>query len=150
MKALGEFRAFARLAAMPYSTTHAAAFLKPTRPAPSAAAPPDGAGDGAADDGLGALLAAIASEVHSRTAGASAALSAEFGARIAYARKTLPRDQAAAEIAALKLARKAALKFVRESAALEVKGRQKQARVSWRRREMRVLGGTSKPQGNDL
>jgi hypothetical protein len=54
-----------------------------------------------------------------RNSAAQAALSAQFAGSIAHARMTLPRDQVAGAIAALKQAMMAAMKAVQDNAALE-------------------------------
>lgn len=87
------------------------------------------AADEGADDGLSGLLAAIGEEVQGRTAAVQAGVVVEFAARIAHARKTLPRDQAAGAVAALKQAKGVALKLIREAASAEVRGRQRAVRV---------------------
>ena len=145
IKGLGEFRALSRLIVMPVVSPRAAVFERPTRSdvVRSAAVEPvkseaNGGEDGA-DDGLSALLAAIAAEVQGRAAGVRAALSAQFAGGIAHVRKTLPRDQVAGAVAALKQAMAAAMKAVQASAAMEVIGKQKSASVLWRRRHLRSI-----------
>jgi len=75
---------------------------------------------------------------------ACAGVAAEFGARIAAARK-LPRDQVAGAIDAIKQMKRAALKAIRETAKMETRGRQEMARVLWRRRQIRSIKGGRKP-----
>lgn len=86
--------------------------------------------DGTADE-LSGLMEAIAREVQGHAAVVCAGIAADFATKISQARKSLPRDQVAAAVIALKQAKKAAVRFVRESAALEITGRQKQARVTF-------------------
>ncbi len=147
IKGVGQFLAAAGWLTAPVRA--AEALEGPTRPvqagAPVAAGVDGGIDSDGADEGLGGLLAAIADEVQSRVAAVVAGLSGEFAARIAHARKTLPKDQAAAAVAALKQARKVAVKAVRENAAGEIKGRQKAAMVLRRRGKIRQINKELRP-----
>ena len=60
------------------------------------------------------------------------AIAADFAGKIRVARKSLPRDHVAAAVAALKQVKREAVKFVRETAASEIRGRQKRTRLSFR------------------
>jgi hypothetical protein len=93
------------------------------------------------DSELGALLAAIAEDVQESAAGARDGIMADFGARIAYAQKHLPRHLRAAAVGALKEARKAALALVSRNAAQELAGRKKAAIASRGRRPRAGKGG---------
>lgn len=85
-------------------------------------------GKGGDDGGL----AAIADEAHGRTAGIAASIRAEYARKIRHVRKMLPPNQAAGMVMALRQTKAAAIKAVRESAAMEIKGRQKVARAMCR------------------
>jgi hypothetical protein len=99
------------------------------------------------DSELGALLAAIAEDVQDSAAGAREGIMADFGARIAYAQKHLPRHQRAAAVGALKEARKAALALVSRNAAQELAGRKKAA-IASRGRRPRAGKGGRRPSNN--
>jgi hypothetical protein len=137
----GEFRGLARMAVLPVVSPRSQSFEKPLRPVTvTAGERVTGAADNAetdgADDGLSAFLAAIADEVQGRAASVCEGLSAEFAGRIKAAIASLPRDQAATAIVALKQMRRTAVKAVQEAAAVEVRGRQKVANVMWKRKGM--------------
>jgi hypothetical protein len=100
------------------------------------------------DTDLGAILGAIDDEVQGSATGARAGIIAEFAARVAHARKYLPRHQVAAAVATLKQARKAALALVKRNAAQERAGRKKAATMA--RRRPRVAKGGRKPRSHAL
>jgi hypothetical protein len=95
-----------------------------------------GAGD---DNELGNLLAAISDEVQRMTSGTCQAIAAEYAGKIAHARQSLPRDQAAGAVSALKAARQAALTLARKSAAAIATGR-REAAICAHRKPLRVAG----------
>ena len=74
------------------------------------------------------ILGAIAEEVTRHCAAVCAGITADFAVRTAHARRTLPRNEAAAAVHALQQARKAALQFARQIAQSELKARQDAAR----------------------
>jgi hypothetical protein len=96
------------------------------------------------DSELGALLAAIADEVQDGAAAARGAIMADFGARIAHARKYLRGHQRVAALGALKEGRKAALALVKRNAAQELAGR-KRAAIAARRRRPHAAKSARKP-----
>jgi hypothetical protein len=129
--ALGEFSGLARWITTPMVRTIPEEKIEPAR-LPTAAkenfAEPlqaEGPEDQASDTDLGPLLAAIADDVHRCAAAACAGIIADFAARVAYARKHLPRHQLAAALGALAQERKAALALVKRNAALELAARKK-------------------------
>jgi hypothetical protein len=79
------------------------------------------------DTELGALLDAIADEVHRISGAACEGIARDFAARAAYARRYLPRHMLAAALAAINEERKAALAAVRRNAAQELAARKKVA-----------------------
>jgi len=100
------------------------------------------------DTDLGALLGAIAEDVHQIAAAVSAGIMADFATRVAYARRHLPRHQLGGALHALAEARKAALAVARRNAAMELKARKKAALIARRRspqRPNRNGRGSSKP-----
>jgi hypothetical protein len=102
-----------------------------------------------ADPTLGLLLDAIADEVHKIASAARDGIVAEFAARVAHARKCLPRNQLSATLRGLAEARKAALALVKRNAAAELAGRKKAALAARRRaRSVRaVRASPSRPMG---
>lgn len=148
----GEFRGLARMMALPVASPRLETFAKPVRPMivrQQNTGVADNVGAGA-DDGLRAFLSAIADEVNGRTVTVCAALSAEFAGRIKATIANLPRDQAAAAIATLKQMKHAAIKAVQEAATIEIKERQKQVAVTWRRRHVCTLTERQQPPHNNL
>jgi hypothetical protein len=99
------------------------------------------------DSDLGALLAAITEEVQDAAAAARAAIMADYGARIAYARKYLRGHARSAALGALKEGRTAALALVSRNAAQELAGR-RQAAIASRSRRPRAGKGGRKPRHN--
>ena len=67
------------------------------------------------------------------------AIAAEYGGKIAYAHRSLPRDQAAGAVSALKAERQAALTLARQSAAAIATGR-REAAIRAHRKPLRVVG----------
>jgi hypothetical protein len=94
-----------------------------------------------ADHTLGLLLAVIADDVHQFALAARDGIIADFAARAAHARKSLPRAQLAATLSGLAQARKAALALVGRNAALEIAGR-KTAAIEARRRRRSYFQAT--------
>ena len=90
------------------------------------------ADDTGSDTELGPLLGAIADDVHAIAGAAREGVLADFAARVAYARRHLPRHMLAATLGALAQARKAALAVVKRNAALELAGRKKAALTAHR------------------
>jgi len=88
---------------------------------------------------LNGILDAIASDVWMRCGAVCSAITADFGARMQQARRYLPKDQAAAAVAVLSRARKAAIKAAREMAKSEVKSAQAAAKINYRRSRIRVV-----------
>jgi hypothetical protein len=88
---------------------------------------------------LAQILSGIAQDVGQHCAALCAAISAEFAGRMDFARKTLPRDQAAGAIAALRATLAAALAAVRLNAAMELSARSEMAK--------RLYGGGRRPAG---
>jgi len=86
---------------------------------------------------LGQFLSGIAEDVNQRCATVCAGISAEFAARMEFARKTLPRDQVAGVVAMLRAACKAALVVARKNAKEELTARKKAAKEQF--------GGPRKP-----
>jgi hypothetical protein len=120
----GEFRAHAFAASTPISSSiDAGEHLA-------------GAGD---DNELGNLLAAISDEVQRMASAMCQAIAAEYGGKIAYAHRSLPRDQVAGAVSALKAARQAALALARQAAATEMAGR-REAAVRAHRKVFRIGG----------
>jgi hypothetical protein len=129
------------------STFHAQASATFARVGASIDAGPDpGAGD---DNELRNLLAGIAADVQHMMSGAYEAAAAECAGAIEFARRTLPRDQAAGVIGALKAARDAAFAAIRQRAADELAGR-REAAVRAHRRPFRPFnpraGLTAEPR----
>jgi hypothetical protein len=85
------------------------------------------------DTELSALLDAITDEVQRIAAAACEGITRDFAARMAYARRYLPRHALAAALSALSQERKAALAIVKRYAAQELAGRKKIA-IEARRR----------------
>ena len=75
------------------------------------------------------ILGAIAEEVSQHCAAVCAGITADFAARKAHARRTLPRHDAAAATQALEQARRAAIEVARQMAQSEKKARQNAARI---------------------
>ncbi len=135
IKGIGQFRALARITTRP-DQSRAEQGARPVRPVLAAVIErPDTSHEDAA---LSAVLDSIAEEVQARTANLCECIGKEFAGRIRLAQTTLPRDHVGAAVAALKQAKRAAVKFVRESAASEVRGRQKRVRVVFRRRPIAI------------
>lgn len=101
----------------------------------------DGA-DQTADEALRGLLDAIADDVQRRAASLCDSITVEFSGRIRLARQALPRDHVAAAVAALKQAKREAVKFVRESAASEVRERQNRAKIVFRKTNLVIANNT--------
>jgi hypothetical protein len=99
---------------------------------PEAAAEMLGGEPPAIDTELGAVLGAIAEEVHQIAAAVRAGIMADFAARAAYARKHLPRHLVTGALAAIKQMRTAALASARQNAKAELRGR-KNAVIAARR-----------------
>jgi hypothetical protein len=91
------------------------------------------------DSELANLLAVIADDVQRLAAGMCQAITAEYAGKIAHARQSLPRDQVAGVIAALKAQRQAALAVAHQSAAVELAGR-REAAIRAHRKPLRVVG----------
>jgi hypothetical protein len=72
------------------------------------------------DPQLDGILAAIVSEVMGKAAGARDAIMAEYGGKIAFARKSLPRAQFGGAVRAFKDAQTAALAIVAREANAEI------------------------------
>jgi hypothetical protein len=106
----------------------------------------DGGGQfaGGDDNELGNLLAVIADDVQRMAAGMCQAIAAEYAGKIAYAHRSLPRDQVAGAVSALKAARQAALAVARQAAAAELVGRREAA---VRARKPVRLQGSKLPDG---
>lgn len=160
IEGLGVFRAQAVMIGTPVHSPRVEAFERPERPdaaGPAEANASTGSGNVAAscgetgeagsDEGLGGLLAAIAAEVQARAACAQAVIAAQFGAAMEQVAKTLPPNQVAGAIAALKLAMQGAMKAVQEAAAAETKGRQQAGTTVRRRRRSRTLGQPASKKG---
>jgi hypothetical protein len=136
----GGFSGSARSITTPNSDSARGRDFEPERQLPadsgSSAEAQEAAGEEApdSDTDLGAILGAIDDEVEGIAAAARAGIMADFGGRIASARKHLPRSQIAAAVAALKEARKAALALVKRHAAQERAGRKKAASAGRGRR----------------
>jgi hypothetical protein len=101
------------------------------------------------DNELTNLLPCIAAEVQRMLSGMCQAIVAEYAGKIAYARQSLPRDQAAGAVSALKAAQQAALAMARQSAAAELTGR-REATISAHRRPFCVVRGGRSPFGRKL
>jgi hypothetical protein len=99
------------------------------------------AGDGSE---LSNLLAVIADDVQRMAAGLCQAIAAEYGGKIAHARQSLPRDQVAGAVSALKAARQAALTLARQWAAAELAGR-REAAIRAHRKPLRVGKSVERP-----
>jgi hypothetical protein len=82
---------------------------------------------------LGLLLSAIDDDVNRFASAARDGINTDFVARVAHARKHLPRHQLAAALRGFAEARKAALTLVSRNAALELAGRKKAALAARRR-----------------
>jgi hypothetical protein len=108
-------------------------------PTTSRGDPAHGDDDPEDDRSLGLLLAVIADDVHQFASAARDGINADFAARAAYARRTLPRGQVAATLSGLAQARKAALAVVSKNAASEIASR-KRAAIEARRRRTRAGG----------
>ena len=79
------------------------------------------------------ILGAIADDVARHCAALCAGIMADFAARTAHARRSLPRSQAAAAAMNLSQQRQAALQLARQMARLEIKARQDAARILYQR-----------------
>lgn len=129
---LGQFRALAHM-----TTTRDRHAARPERVAPvrPVTTTIDRLAEGGRDDheaeALRGLLDAIADEVQARTSSLCDSIAAEFAGKIRLARKGLPRDHVAAAVAALKQAKREAVKFVKNSATKEIRGRQRSV-YKWR------------------
>lgn len=82
---------------------------------------------------LGIILAGIADDVRRHAVAACDAVTADFAARVAHARRHLSRDLLPATLSALYLQRRAALAAVKRNAAIELAGRKKAAIAARRR-----------------
>jgi hypothetical protein len=83
--------------------------------------------EGGEDNELGPILAAIADEVQDTAAAASAAVGAEYAAKVAHARRHLPWHQVAGAVRAFDQERKASLEHIKRNAATSLAGRQRAA-----------------------
>jgi hypothetical protein len=97
------------------------------------------------DEGLGALLGAIADEVQRFASAVHDGINADFAARVAHARKHLPRHQLAAALAAFAEARNAALASAKQNAAMELQGRKWAAILARGRPRRRTRNGGHRP-----
>jgi hypothetical protein len=79
----------------------------------------------APDTELGALLDAIAEDVQHTAAAVRDGIIADFAARVAHARRYLPRHQLAGALRGFAQARKAALTLARRNARMELQARKK-------------------------
>jgi hypothetical protein len=79
-------------------------------------------GDGAGES-AGAVLADIGDEVGRKLIAIEAGIAADYALRMIGARRSTPRQELAAMLAALKLARRAALMAARQCAKAEIEGR---------------------------
>jgi hypothetical protein len=127
VKALGEFVGESRWTLTPRPPSAPVDQLLPLRPATGGDEYPD------KDEMLGLLLSAIDDDVHRFASAARDAINADFAARVAYARKHLPRHQLAAALRGFAEARKAAFALVSRNAALELAARKKAALAARRR-----------------
>jgi hypothetical protein len=112
------------------------------------------AGDLAADGDtqLDGILAAIVSEVQGKAVGARAAVMAEYGGKIAFARKYFTHSQVASAIRAFKDAQAAALALIAKQAEAEIASRRETAIRSHRNpsRDRGVLRGPKRPEGPNI
>jgi hypothetical protein len=92
-------------------------------------------GDGAGES-AGALLAGIGDEVGRKLIAIESGIAADYALRMIGARRSTPRQELAAMLAALKLARRAALMAARQCAKAEIQGRR--AAVTRDRSRLRV------------
>jgi Relaxase/Mobilisation nuclease domain len=86
---------------------------------------------------LGQILSAIAEDVHRHCAAACQGIEAQFAARRASARKTLPKHQIAGALAAISAERRALLAAVRQQAKTDLFGRAQTAKARYRRQRSR-------------
>jgi hypothetical protein len=107
-----------------------------------AGAPIDASTGGGEDTELRNLLAGVAADAQRMMSGAYEVVAAEYAGKIEFARKTLPRDQAAGVIGALKAVRDAAFATIRQRTADELAGR-REALIRAHRKPFRPVGGTS-------
>lgn len=91
----------------------------------------------AVDNELGLLLDAIAADVHKTASAARDGIIADFAARVAYARRSLPQPQLAAALSGIAESRRAALALIKKSEAAELFARR--AAVLADRRRTRVI-----------
>jgi hypothetical protein len=89
------------------------------------------------DPYLAEILGAIADEVARHLGAVCTGIASDFATRMSHAQKSLPRSQAAAAVQALKQALGVALQLARETARSELKTRQENARVQYRKAWMR-------------
>jgi hypothetical protein len=133
MRTLGEFVGSARWITTPHTSSAYAEKFERARPQDAAreifarAAEEQVQEAQAPDTELGALLDAIADEVHRISGAACQGIARDFAARAAYARRYLPRHMLAAALAAINDGRKAALAVVKRNAAQELAARKKVA-----------------------
>jgi hypothetical protein len=127
LKALGEFVGETRWISTPRPPSATIDQFLPLRPATGGDEYPE------KDEMLGLLLSAIDDDVHRFASAARHGINADFAARVAYARKHLPRHQLAAALRGFAEARKAALALVRRNAELELASRKKAAIAARRR-----------------
>jgi hypothetical protein len=129
ISAVGEFIGSARWITTPSTRPARDEHFAPTRPIPVEAVGPDEASAEplAPDTELGALLDAIAEDVQHTAAAVRAGIMADFAARVAHARRHLPRQQLAAALRGFAEARKAALALARRNARMELQARKKAA-----------------------
>jgi len=99
------------------------------------------------DSEFGQVLGAIADEVHRHCAAVCAGITAEFAARCAHARRTLPRNQLAGALQAFSEARKAAFAHARREASLALQARKQAATILHRLRCARPSASGSIPSG---
>jgi hypothetical protein len=123
--AQGAFRASARWIASPFASHAPERAIAPGR----SIAGINGHGEDPRDGGdeLGALLDAIADEVHRHAAAARNGVMSDFAAHMAHARKHLSPHLLAAALATYKEQRKAALAAISRNAASEIAARKKAA-----------------------
>jgi hypothetical protein len=127
VKVLGEFVGESRWISAPRPPSAPIDELLPLRPATGDDEHPE------KDEMLGLLLSAIDDNVHRFASAARDGINADFAARVAYARKHLPRHQLSSSLRGFAEARKAALALVSRNAALELAGRKKAALAARRR-----------------
>jgi hypothetical protein len=86
---------------------------------------------------LGQALSAIAEQVNQQCAAVCQGIEAQFAARQAFARKSLPKNQIAGALATISAERRAALAVARQQAKMELFGRSRAAKSLYRRQPRR-------------